>query len=126
MIDNYILRIAAINLNNNILILKEMNNLSSNELYDKTKINAENNFLKLTFLELGEELESAKFITRYNALSKIFSLFIKDPDFNFMLSDRLDEIFEQQIIALAFSQGLLVDLIKNLSYLFYKFNEYNK
>lgn len=125
--DNYILRLSSINLNNAILILKELNNLNDNKIYEKSQIiNNEVSELRHIFLDISEELESAKIDVRYNALSKLFFLFIKDPDFNFMLNDKLDENFEVNYLSQAFHCGVLNDLIKNLSFFYYRFSEYNK
>jgi hypothetical protein len=125
--ENYLLRIASINLSNNVLILRELNNINENKIYDKSEINQNiTKNLKHVFLEIGEELESSKINVRYDALSKLFFLFVKDSDLNFMLSDKLDENFEITFLNFAFSEGFLIDLIKNFSYFYYKFFEYNK
>lgn len=125
--DHYILRLSSINLNNIILIMRELNNINNNKIYDKNEIKSEeNNVLRHIFLDISEELESARIDSRYNALSKLFFLFIKDPEFNFLLDDKLDENFEQTFLISGFHNGILNDLIKNLNYFYYRFSEYNK
>jgi len=125
--DNYILRLSSININNAVLILKELNNLNNNKIYIKNEIDFnQNNGLRHILLEISEELESVNINTRYNALSKLFYLFIKDPEYNFMLQDKIDENYEASYISYAFHCGILNDLIKNLSFFYFKFSEFNK
>lgn len=124
--ENYLLRISSINLNNNILILKEFNSLHSIELFEKNNFQNDNKKTKQIFLEIAEELESPNIMIRYNSLTKLFFLFVKDPKFNFMLSDKLEENFESYFINFSFNSEILQDLIKNLSFLYNKFIEFNK
>ena len=124
--ENYLLRISSINLNNNILILKEFNSLHSSDLFDKNNFQNDNKKTKQIFLEISEELESPNIIIRYNCLSKLFFLFVKDPEFNFMLLDKLEENFESYFINFSYNSEILQDLIKNLSFLYNKFIEFNK
>ncbi len=125
--DNYILRLSSINLNNVILILKEFNSINCNKIYDKSEINNnKNNELRFIFLDISVELESAKIEMRYNALTKLFFLFVKDCEFNFMLNDKLEDNYQSDYLQCAFHNGILNDLIKNLSFFYFRFAEYNK
>jgi hypothetical protein len=145
--DPYLLRISTINFNNILSILQAFNEINNNKIYEKpeseiqlesqiqTSIqnqsnknigNNSNKNLRNIFLEISEELESAKIINRYNSLTNLLFLFIKDPNFNFMLSNKLEENFEIKFIISAFNYGILYDLIKNLSFFLKKFTEYHK
>jgi hypothetical protein len=124
--DNYVLRIASINLNNVLLILNELNNINKNEIYIKDEGNLnDHKWIRQIFLELSEELENAKIEIRYNALSKLLFLFIKDPEKNFMLNDKLEENYDTQLISSGFHNGILNVLIKNLIFFYFRFSEFN-
>lgn len=126
----YLLRIATINLNENLSLLNEFNILFENDVISNNELNKINgnvkNPLKQYYLAISEELESFKIQIRFNALTKLLFSLINDTNFNFMLHDKLDENFNIKSLEIAYDCGLLNDLIKNLSYFNTKFLEFPK
>jgi hypothetical protein len=131
--DDFLLRIATINLNENIKLIEKLYENTpgiNSELPETTQIEkiitTVGSDLKFYYLEISEELDSFNLNTRYLALSKLLFSFIKNRNFNFMLSDKLNENFYNKNIEKANDLGFVNELVKSLNYFLTKFMEFPK
>jgi hypothetical protein len=126
--EEYLLRIAVINLNENLVLLNTLNRIQKCNVVENKELEDGDSFFKLKqyYLEIAEELESHDIIIRFNSLTKLLLSFIKNHEFIFMLNDKLEENFNKIWIEKAFEYGILNDLVKNLGYFYAKFIELSK
>lgn len=131
--DDFVLRIATINLNENIKLIEKLfentpginSDLSESSQIYKI-ISTVGSDLKFYYLEISEELDSFNLNTRYLALSKLLFSFIKNRNFNFMLNDKIDENFYRKNIEKSNDLGFVNELVKSLNYFMTKFVEFPK
>lgn len=131
--DDFVLRIATINLNENIKLIEKLfentpginSDLSESSQIYKI-ISTVGSDLKFYYLEISEELDSFNLNTRYLALSKLLFSFIKNRNFNFMLTDKIDENFYRKNIEKSNDLGFVNELVKSLNYFMTKFVEFPK
>lgn len=125
--EEYLLRLSMINFNQILNLLKSFDILHKNDdLCDNKYLNENKSTVKEYYLQISEELEHYNLSIKFNALAKLLTSFIKNPEFNFMLSDRLDDNFDLKLIEKAMDVGLLHDLAKNLSYFLSTISEFSK
>jgi len=131
--DDFVLRIATINLNENIKLIEKLfentpginSDLSESSQIYKI-ISTVGSDLKFYYLEISEELDSFNLNTRYLALSKLLFSFIKNRNFNFMLNDKIDENFYRKNIEKSNDLGFVNELVKSLNYFMTKLVEFPK
>jgi hypothetical protein len=131
--DDFLLRIATINLNENIKLIEKLYenipgiNSDLPESIQIAKITSTvGSDLKFYYLEISEELDSFNLNTRFLALSKLLFSFIKNRNFNFMLTDKIDENFYRKNIEKSNDLGFVNELVKSLNYFMTKFVEFPK